>query len=339
MKKTILGRTGLEVSRTSFGVLPLQRVDFKTAKDILLKAYEGGINFYDTARGYSDSEEKIGYSLSHVRKDIYIATKASGAKNRKDVLSLLETSLKKLKTDYVDILQLHNPDHIPDPDDPESLYAGLLEAQRKGMTRFIGVTNHSRERAETYVASGLYDTLQFPLSAISDKEDFDLALSCKENNMGFIAMKAMCGGLLKRGDLAFAGLRAYENVVPIWGIQRMEELEEFLAHEANPPLLDDKMKEDIDQDRVELAGEFCRACGYCLPCAADIPIPMAARMGLLLRRMPSEQFASPDWQEKMGHVDDCIECGLCDTRCPYNLSPRNMVKKNYKEYKEWLSLR
>jgi len=336
MEKTILGRTGLEVSRTAFGVLPLQRVDFNTAKKILLSAYHGGVNFFDTARGYSDSEEKIGYALAPVRKHILIATKCSGAKNRKEVLSLLETSLKNLKTDYVDILQLHNPDHIPDPDDSQSLYAGLLEARKKGMTRFIGITNHSRERAQNYVDSGLYDTLQFPLSSISDEEDFALAQVCAEKNIGFIAMKAMCGGILKSGRSAFAALRPYKHVVPIWGIQKQEELDEFLALEADPPVMDQALKTEIARDREELAGGFCRACGYCLPCPAEIPIPMAARMGLLLRRMPSEQFASADWQERMGRIENCIDCGACESRCPYKLPTRSLLKGHLQEYSSWL---
>lgn len=339
MEKTILGRTGLEVSRTSFGVLPLQRVDFSTAREILLRAYEGGINFFDTARGYTDSEEKLGHSLSEVRKDIYIATKSSGAKTKQDVLDLLEISLKNLKTDYVDLLQLHNPDHIPDPNDPDSLYAGLVEAKKRGMTRFIGITNHSRERALAYVESGLYDTLQFPLSAISNQDDFNLAALCGEKNQGFIAMKAMCGGLLTNGRNAFAALRPYKNVVPIWGIQKREELDEFLALEENPPELTEAMKEEIDRDRIDLAGDFCRACGYCLPCPAEIPIPMAARMSLLLGRMPSEPFASEEWQERMGRIEQCRECGLCESRCPYGLSTRNLLKKNLRDYRNWVTAR
>ena len=334
-----MGRTGLEVSRTAFGVLPLQRVDFETAKKILLHAYESGINFYDTARGYSDSEEKIGYALSPVRKDIFIATKCSGAKNRSDVLTLLETSLKNLKTDYVDIIQLHNPDHIPDPDDPDSLYAGLVEAQKRGMTRFIGITSHSLERARAYVASGLYDTLQFPLSSISDEADYALAQSCADNNIGFIAMKGMCGGLLKSGRSAFAALRPHKHVVPIWGVQRMEELEEFLALEANPPVLDEALKKEIARDKEELSGGFCRACGYCLPCPANIPIPMAARMSLLLRRMPAEGFASEEWQEKMGRIDGCTDCGACERRCPYGLPTRTLLKEHLGDYRNWLESR
>ena len=157
MEKRQLGRTGLMVTRTSFGVLPLQRVDFETAKKILQRAYDAGINFYDTASGYTDSEEKNGYSLSDVRNNIIISTKCSGAKNKSDVLNKLKDSLKSLKTDYIDILQLHNPKQLPDPDDPESTYAGLKEAQKLGMIRFIGITNHTRSIAKSYRSCKYYD--------------------------------------------------------------------------------------------------------------------------------------------------------------------------------------
>jgi len=190
MQTVRLGRTGLTVSRTSFGALPIQRVDFDTAKAILTRAVDAGITLIDTASGYSDSEEKIGYALFDRRDEIFIATKCSGAKNRADVLAKVERSLERMKTDHVDVLQLHNPSELPDPDDPESTYAGLVEARDRGMTRFIGITNHTRSLAAEAVESGLYDTLQFPLSAISSGEDFALAALCEKHDVGFIAMKA-----------------------------------------------------------------------------------------------------------------------------------------------------
>ena len=324
------------VTRSSFGVLPLQRVDFDTARIILRRAVEAGINFFDTASGYSDSEEKIGYSLSDLRDRIYIATKCSGAANRRDVIEKVEQSLRRMKTDHVDVLQLHNPTTLPDPDDPDSTYAGLLEARERGLTRFIGITNHSRETARTAVESGLYDTLQFPLSAISANEDFELADLCAERNVGFIAMKALCGGLLNDAKLAFAGLRERRHVVPIWGIQKLEELEEFVALEADPPLLTADLREELRVAQQELSGDFCRACGYCLPCPADIPIPMAARIGLLVHRMPSERFRESEWQENLAKVEDCIECGACATRCPYGLDTPELLKRQRAKYLEWL---
>jgi len=326
MEFTRLGRTGLMVTRTAFGVLPIQRTDREEAARILRRAYEAGINFYDTARAYTDSEEKIGYALGDVRDEIIIATK-SGATTKQKVLADLETSLRDLKTDHVDILQLHNPRVLPDPEDPDSSYAALLEAKQKGMVRFIGITNHCLDTALQAARSGFYDTMQFPLSAISSAEDLGLIDVCAEYDVGVIAMKALCGGLLTHAAVAFAFLRQYENTVPIWGIQRMSELEEFIALDANPPELDAAMQADISRDREELAGNFCRACGYCLPCPAEIPIPMAGRMSLLLGRMPYQQFLSDDWHEKMHRINDCVECGKCRERCPYDLPIMDRMKE------------
>ena len=338
METTLLGRTGLRVSRTGFGALPIQRVDFDTARQILRAAYNGGITFFDTARGYSDSEAKLAYSLGDVRDQIVIATKASGAKDRDGVLQKIETSLETLQTDHVDLLQLHNPRELPDPEDAQSLYRGLIEAQEQGMTRYIGISNHRRNLAEEAVRSGLYDTLQFPLSAISSDEDLALPALCQAHNVGLIAMKAMSGGLLSDSKVAFAALRRFPNLVPIWGIQRLSELNEFLALEADPPALDEALKQAIERDRTELAGDFCRGCGYCLPCSVDIPINTAARVSLLMRRSPSARFLEPEWRAQMMRINDCIECGLCKERCPYELDVPALLKRQLAQYLEMAGL-
>ncbi|MCI1996621.1 MAG: aldo/keto reductase [Clostridium luticellarii] len=334
MDKIRLGKTNLMVTRSGFGALPIQRVSFEEAKKILRKAYDSGINFFDTARMYSDSEEKIGYSLSDVRKNIVISTK-SHAKDKKTLLKHLETSLKNLKTDYVDIIQLHNPDKLPDPDDPEGLYSGLLEAKKKGMTRFIGITNHKLDNALKAADSGLYDTIQFPLSSLSSDDDLKLISECKKRDIGVIAMKALSGGLITNAASTFAFLRQFNNVVPIWGIQRESELDEFIALEKNPPVLDASMWSVIKRDRLELAGDFCRGCGYCLPCAAGIEIPTCARISLLLRRAPYRDFMKDEFREKMELINNCIECGHCKDHCPYKLDTPNLLKKELKNYNKF----
>ncbi|HEX2926714.1 MAG TPA: aldo/keto reductase [Ruminiclostridium sp.] len=337
MEKTRLGRTNLMVTRSSFGALPIQRVTFDEAKKLLVKAYDNGINFFDTARAYTDSEEKIGYALSEVRKNIIIATK-SFAQDKKTLLQHLETSLKNMKTDYVDILQLHNPAELPDPNDPESTYAGLLEAKKKGMVRFIGITNHKIKAAMDAVASGLYDTMQFPLSSLSSDVDLKLIEECKKYDVGLIAMKAMSGGLITNAASTFAFLRQYENVVPIWGIQRESELDQFLELEKNPPVLDEALWKVIDKDREELAGNFCRGCGYCMPCPAGIEIPTQARISLLLRRAPYQQFLQDSFREKMDLINKCIECGNCKNHCPYKIDTPNLLKKELENYNEFYEL-
>ena len=335
MMKVRLGRTGLMVTKTSFGALPIQRISFDDARDILRKAYDSGINYFDTARGYSDSEEKIGYALSDVRKDIIISTKSPG-KTYDQVLSDIQTSLKMLKTDYVDILQLHNPAAY-DCDDPNGIYAGLVEAQKRGYTRFIGITNHRLHVAMQAAQDGKFDTVQFPFNYLSSDKDIELVETCKKNDVGFIAMKALSGGLITDARLTFTHMRQYENAVPIYGVQKMSELEQFLELEKNPPVFDAEMEAAIARDRVELAGNFCRACGYCMPCPMGINIPESARMEFLLRRSPYQRFLSKATQEQMEKITSCINCGHCKSKCPYELDTPVLLRRNLADYRQFLA--
>jgi predicted aldo/keto reductase-like oxidoreductase len=334
MEQIRLGRTNLMVSRSGFGALPIQRISFEETKAILRKAYDNGINFFDTARMYTDSEEKIGYALSDVRHNIIIATKST-AKDKKTLFQHIETSLKNLNTDYIDILQLHNPKEIPNPEDPESLYSGLLEAKQKGMICFIGFTNHNIKTAIQAAISNRYDTIQFPLNSLSANEDLKLIDECREREIGVIAMKALSGGLITNASTTFAFLRQFNNVVPIWGIQKMSELEEFIALEKNSPVLDEAMWKVIQKDRSELAGNFCRGCGYCMPCPAGIEIPTQARISLLLGRAPYQPFLADSFREKMNLINQCIECGHCKNNCPYELDTPNLLKRELKKYDEF----
>jgi len=299
MEYITMGKTGLMVSRTAFGALPIQRVsDVPEAVSLLRSAYEGGINFFDTARAYSDSEEKLGFAMDEIRKDVIIATK-SAARNADDLKKDLETSLASLQTDYIDLYQVHNPSFVPVPGGADGIYDALLEAKEAGKIRFIGLTNHSRQLATKAVESGLYDTLQYPLSYLADEGDLSLVRLCAEKDIGFIAMKALSGGLITNIPAAFAWMRQFEEVVPIWGIQRKSELEEFLAFEKNAVLFDDGMRQAIEKDRAELCSAFCRGCGYCLPCPASIPINNANRMSLLLRRSPVAQWLTPNLRKTL----------------------------------------
>lgn len=334
MKKIRLGRTGLMVTKPAFGVLPLQRVEMKEAVRILQKAYDQGLNFYDTARAYSDSEEKIGNALSGVRKNIIIATKTQ-ARKKETLEKHLETSLKTLKTDYIDIYQFHNNQKLPDREDPESLYETMLKAKEKGLIRFIGLTNHRRPVALEAVQSSLFDTIQFPLSLLATEDDLKLVEACKKSDVGFIAMKALSGGLITNIPAAVAFLNQYENVAPIWGIQRETELDQFVELDKNPPRLDGEMLEAIEKDRIDLGGDFCRGCGYCMPCPAEIPINTAARLSLLLMRSPYQRFLEDDWKAEMMKIEECTECGNCKDQCPYNLNTPELLRKNLEFYLEF----
>ena len=331
MKKIRLGRTELMVGASSFGALPIQRLSKPEAVKLLREAYELGMNYFDTAHGYTDSEEKIGMALSDVRKDIIISTK-SPAKDKKTLLEDIETSLERMKTDYIDLLQLHNPDTLPDPEDPDGLYGGLLEAKRQGMIRHIGITNHSLERAVAAVKSGKYETIQYPFSSLASEEEIVLTQLAKQEDVGFIAMKGLSGGLITNAATTFSFIKQYDNVVPIWGIQRESELLEFIEMEKNPPAYDDAMKALIEKDRRELAGNFCRGCGYCKPCPAGIDIPTMARMSLLLRRSPYQRYMTEECKEQMMVIEQCLHCNACMSRCPYHLNTPELLQENLKDY-------
>ncbi len=331
MKKIRLGRTELMVGASSFGALPIQRLSKPEAVKLLWEAYELGMNYFDTAHGYTDSEEKIGMALSDVRKDIIISTK-SPAKDKKTLLEDIETSLERMKTDYIDLLQLHNPDTLPDPEDPDGLYGGLLEAKRQGMIRHIGITNHSLERAVAAVKSGKYETIQYPFSSLASEEEIALTQLAKQEDVGFIAMKGLSGGLITNAATTFSFIKQYDNVVPIWGIQRESELLEFIEMEKNPPAYDDAMKALIEKDRRELAGNFCRGCGYCKPCPAGIDIPTMARMSLLLRRSPYQRYMTEEFKEQMMVIEQCLHCNACMSRCPYHLNTPELLQENLKDY-------
>ncbi len=334
MEKIRLGRTELFVSRSGFGAIPIQRLSFEDAGKLLRRAYDGGINFFDTARSYTDSEEKIGKALSGLRDTIVIATK-SPSHTKAEMFKDLETSLRNLKTDYIDIYQFHNPPYIPFED--HETYQAALQAKKEGKIRFISVTSHKVDAAMEMVKTGLFDTMQFPLSALSDERDFELAELCRKHDVGVIAMKAMSGGLLTDPAPSFALLREKGNIVPIWGIQHMWELEQFLKMEENPPVLNDEMRERIAKDKAELSGNFCRACGYCMPsCPAKIEIATAARMSLLIRRMNPAKFLLPESKAMMERINDCINCGVCKTHCPYGLDTPKLLRQEYAWYKEYL---
>ncbi len=336
MSTVTLGKTGIVTDKNGFGALPIQRISDEEAVFLLRKAYQNGITYFDTARWYTDSEHKIGLAFAGMRDQIVIATK-TGAQDAESFRQDLEKSLHELQTDYIDVYQFHNPAFCPKPGEENGLYDAALEARAQGKIRHIGITNHRLAVAHEAIDSGLYATLQFPFCYLATDKDIELVEKCRKADMGFIAMKALSGGLINNSAAAYAFLAQYDNVLPIWGVQREKELDEFLSYIQTPPVMTEELAEVIRHDREELLGDFCRGCGYCMPCPAGIEINNCARMSLLLRRSPSEGHLSPEGQEKMMKIENCLHCNQCKSKCPYGLDTPALLQKNLEDYKRVLA--
>lgn len=333
MKTITLGKTGIVTPQNAFGALPIQRVDLDTAVRILHRALEGGMTFFDTARAYSDSEEKLGAAFEGKWDKLTVCSKTMATTPEK-FWEDLNTSLRNLRTDHIDIYQFHCVNQCYRPGDGTGMYEAMVEAKEKGMIRHIGITAHKIGIAEEIVDSGLYETLQFPFSYLASDRDIALVKRCREQGMGFIAMKGLSGGLLNNSGACMAFMSQFDNVVPIWGVQRKSELEEWLGFFENTPSLTAEYQAIIDADRKELLGDFCRGCGYCAPCTVGIVINQCARMSQMIRRAPSANWLSPQWQAEMAKIDQCVDCGLCMTRCPYELNIPQLLRKNWADYQE-----
>ena len=334
-----LGMTEYVVNKNGFGALPIQRTEMREAVRILEKAFDHGIDYYDTARWYTDSEEKLGAAFGGAKREKIVISTKTGAETAEDFWKDLETSLRLLKTDHIDIYQFHNPPFMPKPGGEDGLYDAALKAKEQGKILHIGITNHRMAVAKEAVLSGLYETLQFPFNYLASDADLALVETVREKDMGFICMKGLSGGLLTNSAACYAYMNQpqFSHCAPIWGIQRETELDEWLSYQDQPPVFDDEMRALIEKDRAELAGEFCRGCGYCMPCPVGIEINNCARMSLLLRRSPTAAQLTPEVQAQMKKIEDCLHCGKCMSKCPYGLNTPELLKKNYEDYKTFLA--
>lgn len=336
MVNVTLGSTGICVNKNGFGALPIQRISKDAAVSLVRRAYDGGMRFFDTARFYTDSEEKLGEAFEGIRGQVFLATKTT-ALTEEEFWKDLEVSLGNLKTEYVDLYQFHNPPFCPGPGDGSGLYEAMRKAKEQGKVRHIGITNHRLQVAHEAIDSGLYETLQFPFCYLSTEHELELVEKCRAANMGFLAMKGLSGGLLTNSAAAYAYMSQFEHVLPIWGIQRENELDEFLSYIKNPPEMTEEMRAVIEKDKEELGSDFCRACGYCMPCPVGIEINTCARMSQLIRRSPSHLQLTPEVQEKMKKVEECRHCGACKKKCPFGLDTPALLEKNYRDYQEILA--
>lgn len=332
MIKVKLGNTGIVANKNGFGALPIQRIDMDSAVKLIHMALDGGVNFFDTARAYSDSEEKLGAAFQGIdRSSYYLATKTA-AKTGEQLRAELATSLDNLKTDYIDIYQLHCAPKCFRPGDEDGVYDAALQAKKEGKIKHIGITAHLLNVAEEAIVSGLYETLQFPFAYISSEKEIALVKKCEEAGMGFLGMKGLAGGLLTNAKLCYWFACQYESVLPLWGVQKESELAQFLSYQDNPPVMDEEMKMVYEKDLKELAGDFCRGCGYCMPCPKGIQINNCARISQLLRRSPSANWLSEEWQAEMAKIKECIHCNQCASKCPYGLDTPKLLEKNLEDY-------
>ena len=328
MKKKQLGRTGLIVSEIGFGGIPITRVEVLEGVDIIRHCFELGVNFFDTARVYGDSELKIGTALEPVRDKVVVATKTM-ARDAAGVNEQLEDSLRDLKTDHIDLYQAHNIATKEDLDrvmGPGGAYEAFRLAKEQGRINHIGVTSHSPDIALEACKTGLFETLQFPFNFVEHDPADKLFKVAQEMGMGIIGMKPLGGGQLDRADLCFGFLQGHGQVVPIAGIQSKEEIEEIVSLYRSPRPLSREDWKEIEKIRQELGDSFCHRCGYCMPCEQGVIIPRILLFRSQMKRFPRAMVVSLA-EAPMETAEKCVECGECEDKCPYGLKIPELIKE------------
>ena len=333
MQQRVLGKTGLKVSELGFGGIPILRLTTAEAVRVLRRAYDKGITFYDTANAYRDSEEKFGLAFKGIRDKVVIATKTM-KRDAAGAMAQLENSLRMLQTDYVDLYQLHQ---IAQEKDWEAVTGpgGALEALQKakeaGKIRHIGVTSHSIPMAVKMVESGVFATIQFPFNFIETEPRDKLHPVARELGLGIIAMKPFAGGALDDARLAFKFLRQYPDVIPIPGYDSEESVDEVAGFYDFPNEVSPEDLAAMERYRRELGQQFCRRCEYCQPCPNGVRITPAMAYPVVAKRM-SGKVAVEFSGAAMDTVPQCVECGVCVTRCPYELPIPELLRKHYELY-------
>ena len=335
MEYRILGKTGLKVSRIGFGGIPIQRVDQEATKKLMQRLVDEGINYIDTAKGYTVSESYIGYALEGIRDRFILATKSMSRTKEamaKDILS----SLEAMKTDYIDLYQVHNPnmEQLDTVISNGGALEALLEAKEKGIIGHIGLTAHSIEVFKRALEYDWVETIMFPYNLV-EQQGTELIKKCTEKNIGFIDMKPLAGGAIEDATLALRYICHNPNVtVVIPGMADEKEIDENVkACLDGSPLTEDELKK-IENIRKQLGSQFCRRCNYCTPCTVGIAIPNVFLFAGYLERYNLENWARERYASLEVKASKCIECGICETRCPYELPIREMLKKCASEFGE-----
>ena len=324
----VLGSTGLKVSRVGFGGIPIQRISGDEAKKVILKASELGVNFIDTAKGYTVSEKYIGEALDGVRDKWIIATK-SMSRTKEAMAKDIDSSLVALKTDYIELYQIHNVKLMEEYEKVTSeggALEALAEAKKAGKIGHIGITAHSMDTLKVAIESGLFETIMYPYNIVENQAE-ELFKRAKELNIGVIAMKPMAGGNLTNGTLAMKYILQNKNITcAIPGMGTVKEVEENVkAAEDDRPLTEEEKSECI-KITEKLGKVFCRRCGYCAPCPQKIDIPGSFILKAYYDNYDLKDWALGRYKAASAHASDCKKCGLCETRCPYNLPIRKMLE-------------
>jgi len=327
MEYYVLGKTGLKVSRMGFGGIPIQRIDAEGTKALMNRLVEAGVNYIDTARGYTVSEEYLGYALEGIRDKFILATK-SMARTKEAMAADIETSLRNLRTDHIELYQVHNPNmaQLEQVCAPGGALEALFEAREAGKIGHIGLTAHSLEVFEKGLELDWVETIMFPYNIVETQGEA-LIRKCAEKNIGFVVMKPLAGGALENATLAMRFLASQpETGVVIPGMADLSEVEQNLAAMADTSPLTEAELAEIAQIRATLGTQFCRRCNYCAPCAVGVPIPNVFLMQGYFERYGLADWARGRYDALPKHASDCIGCGICETRCPYELPIRDMLK-------------
>jgi len=332
MEKIRLGRTEMMVTRLGFGGIPIQRVSEEEAIAVVKKCLELGINYLDTANGYTTSEERIGKAIKGKRDRLFISTK-SGARTREDIEKHLKLSLERLQTSYIDLYQFHNVsdaktlETILDPHGPRAV---LEDAKRAGLVKHIGISSHQIDTAKDIVKTDQFETIMFPLNFMAYEGREELLSLCRQHDVGFIAMKPLAGGMIDNVTVAIKYLLQIPDIVLIPGIERVPEIEEIARVLKGPREMTAGEEREMTRIREELGPRFCRRCDYCQPCTAGIPISDVMSFSNLRRRLPDVRLYTGKFAESFLKAEECTDCGECEERCPYKLPIRDMMKEHIK---------
>ena len=334
MRQVTLGRTGLKVSELGFGGIPIMRLSTDEAVRLVDHCRARGITFFDTANGYNDSEAKIGQALSGHRDQVVLATKTMG-RDRATAEAHLTESLRRLRTDHIDIYQVHN---VTSQESLSAVLApgGVLEylqrAREKGLIRFIGVSSHNPQIAKAALATGHFDTLQFPFNFVESDPVEELFPAAWEMNVGVIGMKPLGGGLLDRADLCFKFLRQHPRLVPIPGFQSLAEADEVIDLYGRPAEVTPADRAAMDAIRDEMGTRFCHRCEYCLPCPSGVAIPRILLFKSQTRRFSHEHLKKMA-ADAMRTGLECQDCGECQEKCPYGLEVPELIREHLDLYR------